>query len=143
MMETPWGEILVTKLYEQYRPELLELEDEAKADRTVAGERMRTWLSMVRNCMLAWVVSTAARPRDRFGGILASCATKADIVSSDISSHMDAIYDTDEYEEMVKIVREFEEQEISRGDVAQRGGSERRTREDIAELGRKLEDREV
>ena len=143
MMETPLGEILVTKLYEQHRPELLDLESDAKTDTTVAGERMRTWLHMVRHCMLAWVVSTAARPRDRFGGILASCDTKADIVSSDISSHMNAIYDTEEYEEMAKVVREYEQYEISRGDLVQRGGSERRTREDIAELGRKMEDREV
>jgi hypothetical protein len=90
-MELPLGEILVTILYQKWRPELLVLERAASADTTSAGERMRTWLHMVRHCILAWIVSTAARPRDRFGEILKDLPTKADIVSPDISSHMDAI----------------------------------------------------
>ena len=143
MIELPLGEILVTLLYQAWRPELLDLERDAKADKTTAGERMRTWLHMVRHCILAWIVSTAARPRDRFGCILVSCDTKGEIVSSDISSHMDAIYDTAEYAEMAGCLRDYERQEIARGDLVQRGGSERRTREDIAELGRRMEDHEV
>ena len=143
MIELPLGEILVTLLYQAWRPELLDLEKAAAADKTTAGERMRTWLHMVRHCILAWIVSTAARPRDRFGCILVSCDTKGEIVSSDISSHMDAIYDTAEYTEMAGYLREYERQEIARGDLVQRGGSERRTREDIAALGRRMEDHEV
>ena len=143
IMDLPVGEILVTLLYERWRPELLALEKDAAADKTTAGERMRTWLHMVRHCILAWIVSTAARPRDRFGCILAKCDTKGEIVSSDLSWHMDAIYDTSEYAEMAKLVREYEDQEIGRGDIVQRGGSERRTREDIAALGKKMEDHEV
>ena len=98
-----YGEILVTLLYQHWRPELLALEKAAKTNTTEAGERMRTWLHMVRHCITAWVVSTAARPRDRFGYILAACDTKADIVSPSLSAHMDAIYDTDEYAELAKL----------------------------------------
>jgi hypothetical protein len=35
-------------LYKLWRPELLQLEETAAADATEAGERMRTWLHMVR-----------------------------------------------------------------------------------------------
>jgi hypothetical protein len=142
MIDT-YGEILTTMLYKRWRPEILGLEEKAKADKTTAGERMRTWLNMVRHCITAWIVSTCARPRDRFGYIMTDLRTKGDIVAHELQSHMNEIYDTDEYEEMSKHCREYEDREIAGGDLAQRGGSERRTRADIAALGRQVADQGV
>ena len=69
---------VVTKLYESHRPELLLLEKDAKP-----GTPLFDWLYMIRHCITAWVVSTCARPQDRFGYILKDLPTKCEISSED------------------------------------------------------------
>jgi hypothetical protein len=56
---------LVDILYRTHRPELLDLEHAAAIDTTEAGKRMREFLHYLRHCLLAWIVSTTARPRTR------------------------------------------------------------------------------
>ena len=120
---------VVTKLYEAHRPELLQLEKDAKP-----GTPLFDWLYMIRHCITAWVVSTCARPRDRFGYILKDLPTKGEIVADEFYSHMQAVDDTEEYEWLMGVVRSIEDTEIARGDLAHRAGLERRVREDIADL---------
>lgn len=56
---------LVNILYRAHRPELLELEHAVANDTTEAGDRVREFLHYLRHSILAWVVSTTARPRTR------------------------------------------------------------------------------
>lgn len=120
---------VVTKLYESHRPGLIQLEKGAKP-----GTPLFDWLHMVRHCITAWVVSTCARPRDRFGYILKDMPTKGEIVADAFYSHMEAVDDTEEYEILMRVVRAFEDKEFALGDLAHRAGPERRVRQDISEL---------
>ena len=52
---------IVTMLYQQWRPELLELEKTAATMEGVAGERMTTWLHMVRTTQLHAVPHSSTR----------------------------------------------------------------------------------
>ena len=154
---------IVTMLYTQWRPELLQLESDTAAANGVAGERMRTWLHtvraarqrillmvvqmpslfliafsgyawQVRHCIGVWVASTAARPRDRFNYILAEALTKGQIISESFSVHLTAVFASSQYAGLAAVVRRFEDAEIALGDLAHRPASERRTRLQIGTL---------
>lgn len=124
-----YAEQVVNSLYSAHRPELLALEKAASP-----GSPLSDWLHMVRHCITSWVVSTCSRPRDRFGYILKDLPTKGEIIADDFYSHMDAVDDTEEYSQLLSIVRAIEDDEIALGDLAHVPVSERHIRKDIATL---------
>ena len=85
-------------------------------------------------------MSTTARPRDRFNYIMAELPTKGELVSSDFAAHLTSVFDSPQYDELARVVRFLEDAEIALGDLAQRGGSERRTRGQLGAVEQKLEE---
>jgi len=135
------GRALVDALYRKHRPgELLELEAEAAEDATEAGERMRTWLHVVRHCILAWIVSCVARPRDRWGYIDAELSAKRHQVALPLRTHLDVLLGTEEFLKLEAVERSFEDEELRMGELAQRGGEERRTRAQLTGMERRIGD---
>ena len=120
------GRALVDILYRQHRPELLALEAQAQADVTEAGARMREFLHYVRFCILSWVVSTVARPRDRLGFIDAERPPKRFLVAAVFTEHLKPLIGTSEFTALETLVRRHEQHEISLGALAQRGAQEQR-----------------
>eukprot|EP00966_Prymnesium_polylepis_P319821 7376249-Prymnesium_polylepis.1 len=87
-----------------------------------------------------WVVSTAARPLDRFNNIIAvapdggEMPTKGELVSDAFWAHMTAVSESQQYLQILTIVRGFEQVVLAMGDLAHVGASERRTRQQIAQI---------
>lgn len=144
---------LVDLLYAQWAPngaQLLALEKEVAAvlasgvDQTTgagkAAKRMSRWLKMVRLCIASWIVSCAARPRDRYSWIDEASPTKRELVDSELRTHLEPIFRTDEYARMAAIVRQKEEEEISMGELAHRTGTECRSRSQMTGMERRLVD---
>eukprot|EP00966_Prymnesium_polylepis_P089230 2065786-Prymnesium_polylepis.1 len=120
------GKTLVDSLYRTHRPELLALEAEVASDTSHAGERMRRWLTVVRHCIMAWLVSCVARPRDRWGYIDVEQPQKRQLVAAVFRSHFDCLLDTPDFQQLEATVRAFEAAEVEMGDLAKHGGMERR-----------------
>ena len=93
----------------------------------------------MRTCISALVVSTAARPYDRFGYILADVPSKLDIPSDDFVVIMDAVVDSEAYGNLAAIVCMHESEEIQMGELVRRGGEERRIRVQMAGLAAKVD----
>ena len=117
---------LVDILYRRLRPELLTLETRAKSDTSEAGARMREFLYYVRFCILSWIVSTVARPRDRLGFIDAQRPAKRFLVAAVFTEHLKPLLATSEFSALEALVRRHEEHELSLGALAQRGAQEQR-----------------
>ena len=117
---------LVDILYRRLRPELLTLEARGQSDATEAGARMREFLHYVRFCILSWIVSTVARPRDRLGFIDAQRPAKRFLVAAVFTEHLKPLLATSEFSALDALVRRHEEHELSLGALAQRGAQEQR-----------------
>ena len=144
---------LVDMLYAQWPPngaQLLALEAESAAllaksvDTTQgvgkAAKRMNRWLKMVRMCIASWIVSCAARPRDRFSWIDEESPTKRELLDSEICAHLVPIFRSAEYAQLELIVRRFEDAEIEMGELAHRTGTECRSRSQMTGMERRLID---
>jgi len=131
---------LVDMLYERHRPRLLQLESEATASGSTAGERMRDWLHMVRHCIGAWVVSTASRPRDRFCRLDEDSPAKRHLVAPELCPHLASLVLSSEYASLESTVLGFENAEIEMGDLAFCSGQERRIRAQQTGMERRLVD---
>ena len=140
---------LVNVLYQTLRPELLNLENAAANDTSEAGHRVREFLHYVRHSMLAWIVSTTARPRTRdqvsfkpppfvesiltlshsstgLGLIDTDRQQKRFLVAAVYTRHLKCLVSTSQYTALQDIQRRREEYEISLGELAQCGAQERR-----------------
>ena len=117
---------LVDILYRHHRPELLTLEAQAHTDATEAGARMREFLHYIRFCILSWVVSTAARPRNRLGFIDAERPAKRFLVAAVFTEHLKPLLARREFTALEALVRRHEQHELSLGALAQRGAQEQR-----------------
>ena len=132
------GHKLVSMLYEQHRAELLLLEEQAADDDTDAGKRMHQWCQVVRHCMMSWLVSCAARPRDRFGMIDIKQAIKRRVVDTVFTAHLDILLDTPLFQQLESDVRSYEKAEIDMGQLANVGAAERRTRAQLTGMERRM-----
>ena len=129
------GGALVDALYRAHRPEMLELEkrarDLAASERTLPpsaprpGESVLDFLHVVRHCILVWIVTTTARPRDRFGYINAGGKVKRDLCAAEFTAHLAPILSTPEYAALATETRAAEEEEISIGRIANKGADAR------------------
>ena len=104
---------------------MLRVEAEALADTSEAGERMREFLNVVRHCIFVWIVSTTARPRDRFGYIAAERPAKRALCAAVFTRHLDPLLETTEYRDLKAMVVKLEEEEIGLGALANRGAEGR------------------
>ena len=125
------GNKLVDMLYEHHRPELLQLEAQAVKDSKDDG-RMRRWCNVVRHCIMTWIVSSVAHPRNTNGLIDPQKEEKRGILARCFVSHLDVLLDTPEFEQLRTDVRMREEAELSMGPQANYGASERRVSAQIA-----------
>ena len=141
------GEELVDCLWRTHRPDdsskgsqWLTLEEQVCRDNSEGGMRLSEFFTVVRHSMLLWVVSTAARPRDRFGQIDTTRPIKRFIVAPEFTAHLTDLFETDAYARLVALVRSKEEEELALGELAQCGAEERHVREDIQKLAPKVAD---
>ena len=126
------GEELVDCLWRTHRPDdsskgsqWLTLEEQVCRDNSEGGMRLSEFFTVVRHSMLLWVVSTAARPRDRFGQIDTTRPIKRFIVAPEFTAHLTDLFETDAYARLVALVRSKEEEELALGELAQCGAEER------------------
>lgn len=134
------GDELVTMLYKMHRPDLLDLELLASKDTTDAGERIRTWLHFVRHCILTWIVTCAAQPRNRYGLIDTTKDAKRYLVAPVFTYHLEALFTSELYHKLENLVETYQQAELNLGELALRGAAERRTRAQMTGLERRLTD---
>ena len=129
---------LVDTLYRAHCQELLQLEKQVQADASEGGVRMREFLQVLRHSILAWIVSTTARPRDRFGLIAADRPIKRLLCAPAFTKHLEPLLGTTAYAELAAAVRSYEEYELRLGPLANVGAEERRTRLALMETEQRL-----
>lgn len=126
---------VVDVLYRHWRGELLALEETAanaqaqevrdkKGDGP--GHRMVEFLHWLRYCVLSWIVSSAARPRDRMGLIDADRDVKRTLMAPAFTAHLQPLLKTSVYARVAALVRAKEDLELRAGPLAQRTASEAR-----------------
>jgi len=135
------GQRIVDFLYETHRPDLKALEASLQNDSSPAGKQMRESFEYIRFCILSWVVSSVARPRDESMYIDTTLPIKHRIMvgprdrggtDKDIlCAHLDCLLVTQDFLQIEQYVRSLEEEEIRLGDLAHRPGSERNVRREM------------
>jgi len=76
--------------------------------------------------MLSWVVSTVAHSRNEFGLIDMDRPVKRLRVAPEFTAHLVPLLSTDAYTQLDGLMQRFERHELSLGDLANRGETERR-----------------
>ena len=88
--------------------------------------------------MLAWIVSSAARPRDVWGLIDAERPAKRRLVDVQLRSHLDCLLAMDEFHTLQETVLSVEQTEIDMGPNANLPAGERRTLGALAALEERM-----
>lgn len=132
---------IVDHLY-SLRPddEMLKLEASVQYDTSREGTRLREWLHMVRVCITSWIVSCAARPRDRFYDIVEHSPIKLELICPTLLRGMISIFRTAEFATLCDRVRQREERELGMGELAHCNASERRVRSEMMGIGSRVTD---
>lgn len=127
---------ILQDLFAEHRPEWLELEkaveempDDPQEETTLTKkckQRMKNFIHCVRHMILAWIVSTAARPRDQHSFIDVESLPKRFLMHKAFVSHISSLIGTTEYAEICELVCQEEEVELNSGMRAQRSGTESR-----------------